>query len=68
MAQQGKVKWFNPEKGFGFIQPAEGNADVFVHRSVVEKAGLRTLNEGQVVSFNIEKRNGRDSASDLYAQ
>ena len=49
----GTVKWFNPTKGFGFIQPDDGGADVFVHISAVEAAGMRTLNEGQKVSFDI---------------
>lgn len=48
----GTVKWFNPIKGFGFIQPEDGSGDVFVHISAVEKAGLRSLNEGQKVSFD----------------
>ena len=49
----GTVKWFNSTKGFGFIQPSEGGADVFVHISAVEKAGLATLKEGQQVSFDV---------------
>jgi cold shock protein len=52
----GTVKWFNPAKGFGFIQPDSGGADVFVHISAVERSGLSTLNEGQKVSFEEEKR------------
>ena len=62
----GTVKWFNPTKGFGFIQPDDGAKDVFVHISSVEKAGIRTLNEGQKVEFEIESgRDGRASAIDL---
>jgi len=62
----GTVKWFNPTKGFGFIQPDDGSKDVFVHVSSVEKAGIRTLNEGQKLEFEIESgRDGRASAIDL---
>jgi len=50
----GTVKWFNATKGFGFIQPDTGSADVFVHISALEKAGIRQLNEGQKVSFDLE--------------
>ena len=50
----GTVKWFNPQKGFGFIQPEDGGADVFVHISAVEQAGLTTLNDGQKVSFEVK--------------
>ena len=50
---QGTVKWFNGQKGFGFIQPDEGGKDVFVHISAVERAGLQGLNEGQKVSFDV---------------
>ncbi len=61
----GKVKWFNPEKGFGFIQPDTGSGDVFVHISAVQNAGLTTLAEGQAVSFELETRGNRSSAVDL---
>jgi len=63
----GVVKWFNPTKGFGFIQPDEGGGDVFVHISAVERAGLRGLNEGQRVSYEIEqdRRSGKASATNL---
>lgn len=63
----GTVKWFNGTKGFGFIQPDEGGADVFVHISAVERAGLRSLNEGQKVSYELErdKRSGKMSAGNL---
>ena len=54
MPQQGSVKFFNPDKGFGFIKPDSGGPDIFVHVTAVESAGLRTLNEGQRVSFDVE--------------
>jgi CspA family cold shock protein len=67
--QIGTVKWFNPTKGFGFIQPEAGGADVFVHISAVERAGMASLNEGQRVSFELErdKRSGKVSAAQLQA-
>ena len=63
----GTVKWFNATKGFGFIQPDEGGADVFVHISAVERAGLRSLNEGQKISYEIvaDRRSGKSSADNL---
>jgi CspA family cold shock protein len=62
----GTVKWFNPTKGFGFIQPAHGSKDVFVHVSALERAGIRQLDDGQAVTFDLESdRNGRDSATNL---
>ena len=62
----GTVKWFNPTKGFGFIEPSEGGADAFVHISAVEKAGLSTLNDGQKVEYElVEGRNGRSAAENL---
>ena len=63
----GTVKWFNATKGFGFIQPENGGKDVFVHISAVERAGLRTLNEGQQVSFDEESERGRTAAVNLKA-
>lgn len=65
----GTVKWFNGTKGFGFIQPDDGGSDVFVHISAVERAGLRSLNEGQKVSFELERdqRSGKTSAGQLQA-
>ncbi|MEI7599048.1 MAG: cold-shock protein [Aestuariivirga sp.] len=65
----GTVKWFNEQKGYGFIQPDNGQKDIFVHISAVERAGLRTLNEGQKVSFEVvtDKRTGRASAGNLVA-
>ena len=61
------MKWFNGTKGYGFIQPDEGGADVFVHISAVERAGLRSLNEGQKVTYELErdKRSGKMSAGTL---
>ncbi len=61
----GTVKWFNPTKGFGFIQPENGGADVFVHISAVEKAGLRSLNEGQKVNYELVTDRGKTSAGNL---
>jgi cold shock protein len=64
----GTVKFFNTAKGFGFIAPDGGAKDVFVHISALERSGLRSLNEGQKVSFDLEKdRQGRDSATNLKA-
>ena len=61
----GTVKWFNPQKGFGFIQPDTGGADVFVHISAVERAGLNNLNEGQKISFDVTSEKGKSSATNL---
>ena len=61
----GTVKWFNPQKGYGFIQPQAGGKDVFVHISAVERAGLVTLNEGQKVSYDIARENGKEAAANL---
>jgi CspA family cold shock protein len=62
----GIVKWFNPTKGYGFIEPETGGKDVFVHISAVQKAGLRNLNEGQRIGFEIEQQqNGRAAAVNL---
>jgi CspA family cold shock protein len=61
----GTVKWFNPTKGFGFIQPDNGGSDVFVHVSAVQKAGLRTLNDGQKVSYELASEKGKTSAVNL---
>jgi CspA family cold shock protein len=65
--QSGTVKWFNSQKGFGFIQPENGDQDVFVHISAVERAGLSNLNEGQKVSFEVvaDRRTGKSSAQNL---
>ena len=63
----GTVKWFNPQKGFGFIQPEGGAKDVFVHISAVERAGLATLQEGQRVSFDVVQERGKSAAGNLKA-
>jgi CspA family cold shock protein len=64
----GTVKWFNTTKGYGFIAPDDGGKDVFVHISAVERAGLRALNEGQKVSFQLTEERGKTAAVDLKAQ
>jgi CspA family cold shock protein len=63
----GTVKWFNAQKGYGFIQPEDGSKDVFVHISAVERAGMGSLNEGQKVSFELQsdKRSGKLSAENI---
>ncbi|GLR92771.1 hypothetical protein GCM10007858_03930 [Bradyrhizobium liaoningense] len=65
----GTVKWFNTQKGFGFIQPANGSNDVFVHISAVERAGMGTLNEGQTLSYDVvaDRRTGKSAAENLRA-
>jgi CspA family cold shock protein len=63
---QGTVKWFNPEKGFGFISPKTGGKDIFVHISALRQAGLETLADGQAVSYDLEEgRDGRSSAINI---
>jgi len=66
----GTVKWFNSQKGFGFIQPSDGGKDVFVHISAVERAGLSSLNEGQKVSYELvtDRQRGKTSAENLRAE
>ncbi|WVT71883.1 cold-shock protein [Sinorhizobium chiapasense] len=65
----GTVKWFNSTKGFGFIQPDDGSTDVFVHISAVERAGMRSLAEGQKITFDVvaDRRTGKSSADNLRA-
>ena len=63
----GTVKWFNPEKGFGFIVPDEGGSDVFVHISAVEEAGMKSLDEGQKVEFELQENRGKQAAGNLKA-
>ncbi len=64
----GSVKWFNPIKGYGFIQPSDGSQDAFVHISAVERAGLTSLREGQKVQYDlVPGRNGKSSAENLVA-
>ena len=65
----GTVKWFNAQKGFGFIQPDNGGSDVFVHISAVERAGMSNLNEGQKLSFDVQAdpRSGKSAAANLQA-
>jgi CspA family cold shock protein len=65
MAQTGTVKWFNPTKGFGFIVPDDGSKDVFVHISAVEKAGLKSLLEGQKLEFELQENRGKQAAANL---
>jgi CspA family cold shock protein len=65
----GVVKWFNDQKGYGFVQPDDGSKDIFVHISAVEGAGMRSLKEGQKISFEVvtDKRTGKSSAGNLQA-
>ena len=66
---QGTVKWFNGQKGFGFIQPDDGSKDVFVHISAVERAGMQSFNEGQKIAFEVvaDRKTGKSSADNLRA-
>ena len=61
----GTVKWFNPNKGYGFIKPDDGGKDIFVHISAVERAGINTLSEGQKISFETATNKGKISAANL---
>lgn len=63
----GTVKWFNAQKGYGFIQPDDAGKDVFVHISAVERSGIGNLGEGQRVSYEVETRNGKTSAANIKA-
>lgn len=63
----GTVKWFNAQKGFGFIQPDDASKDVFVHVSALERAGIGTLSQGQKISYDIEQDRGKPSACNLKA-
>ena len=65
MMATGTVKWFNPTKGYGFIQPKDGGRDVFVHISAVERAGLGSLNEGQTIEYQVVSNRGKESADNL---
>jgi CspA family cold shock protein len=65
MMATGTVKWFNPTKGYGFIQPQDGSRDVFVHISAVERAGLSSLNEGQTIDYEIVSNRGKQSAENI---
>ncbi len=62
---QGKVKFFNSQRGFGFIRPTDGGPDVFVHISVVERAGMSNLNEGQILTYDVVSERGKLAASNL---
>lgn len=64
----GTVKWYNAQKGFGFIEPSEGGKDVFVHATALEAAGLRSLNDGQQVSYELTEDRGKTSATSLKAE
>ena len=62
---QGKIKWFDPKKGYGFITPDDGSKDAFLHVSALEKADIRTLEEGEVVTYKLAEQRGKQSAVDI---
>ena len=62
---QGKIKWFDPKKGYGFIVPDDGSKDTFLHVSALEKADIRTLEEGEAVTYNLAEQRGKQSAVDI---
>ena len=62
---QGKIKWFDPKKGYGFIVPDDGSKDAFLHVSALQKAGIDTLNEGEAITYNLAEERGKQSAVDI---
>jgi len=62
---QGKIKWFDPKKGYGFIVPDDGSKDTFLHVSALQKAGIDTLDEGEAVTYNLAEERGKQSAVDI---
>ena len=62
---QGKIKWFNPKKGYGFIVPDDGSRDAFLHVSALQKAGIDTLDEGEAITYNLAEERGKQSAVDI---
>ena len=62
---QGKIKWFDPKKGYGFITPDDGSKDAFLHVSALEKAGIDSLDEGEAITYNLAEQRGKQSAVDI---
>ena len=62
---QGKIKWFDPKKGYGFIVPDDGSKDTFLHISALQKAGIDTLDEGEAITYNLAEERGKQSATDI---